>query len=88
MNLVNNGVAEPWAADTAIEEVRVLLSSDPTSPIVILGSYLIAAHKNSVIMVLFTSAQVVVIFPTPRRIGDSNKYEKQRGLREFHTTVW
>ena len=51
MNLVHNGVAEPWAADTAIEEIRVLLSIYPTSPVVILGPYLIATREGSFTLV-------------------------------------
>jgi hypothetical protein len=78
----------PWGADTTIEEIRVLLSSDPTSPVVILGAYLIATPGGSITVVLFTRAQAVAIFPAPRRVGDSDEYKKQRNLREFHTTVW
>jgi hypothetical protein len=39
-------------------------------------------------VVLLARAQAVVIFPAPRRVGDSDKYKEQRNLREFHTTVW
>jgi hypothetical protein len=88
MNLVHNSVTEPWGADTAIEEIRVLLSSDPTSPVVILGAYFIATRRGSVTVVFFTRAPAVAIFPAPRRVGDSDKYEKQRSLREFHATKW
>jgi len=87
MNLVNNRVTEPRGADTAIEEIRVLLSSDPTSPVVILGPYFIATRGSSVTIVLFTRAPVVVIFPAPCRVRDSDKYKKQRNLREFHTVI-
>ena len=89
MNLVHNGVTGPWGADTAIEESRVLVSIDPTSPVVILGAYLIATREGSITLPCFARALVAVIFPAPRRVGDSDKYKKQRSLREFHTsTVW
>jgi len=38
-------------------------------------------------VVLFARAQAVVIFPAPRRVGDSDKSKEQRNLREFHTVV-
>jgi hypothetical protein len=90
MNLIHNGIAEPWGADTAIEEIRVLLPGDPTSPVVIHGAYLFATRGGSVTMVRFTRTLVVIVFPAPRRVGDSDKYKEQRNLREFelHTAVW
>jgi hypothetical protein len=66
----------------------VLLSSDPTSPVLIVGAYFIATRDGGVTMGLFTGALAIVIFPAPRRIGDSDKYKKQRSLQNFHTTVW
>lgn len=82
--LVHNGVTEPWGADTAIIEIRVLLSSDPTSPVMILRAYLVATREGSLTTGVFTRASAGSTFPAPRRGGDSDKRKKHRSLREFH----
>ena len=54
----------------------------------VVGAYLIATREGGVTLVFFTRAPAIVIFPAPRRIGESDKCKKQSSLREFHTAGW
>jgi hypothetical protein len=87
VKLVHNSGTGPWQANTAIEEILVHLSRDPTSPVVVIGAYLTATPHGSLATELFTRAFVGSTFPAPRRAGDSDKYKTHCSLKKFHAMV-
>jgi hypothetical protein len=71
-------------ADATSPKLLPQNSFDPTSPVTIANTELIAAAVGSLTVLRFLRALVAALLPTPRRTRDTDK-KKQRG--EFHIHI-